>query len=63
MNLWGISHHKFLISPAEPDYEFDKPLEDTDAFEKETAEFVCEVSDKDARVQWFLEDKVGGMTR
>ena len=48
--------------PTEPDYEFDKPLEDTDAFEKETAEFKCEVSDKDARVQWFLEDKVGGAT-
>jgi len=54
----------YIVSqcPTEPDYEFDKPLEDTDAFEKETAEFKCEVSDKDARVQWFLEDKVGGTT-
>jgi len=33
-------------------------LNDADAYEKETAEFECEVNDEEAPVQWFREDKV-----
>ena len=44
---------------SEPDYEFEKELNDADAYEKETAEFECEVNDEEAPVQWFREDKVG----
>lgn len=43
---------------TEPDYEFEKELNDADAYEKETAEFECEVNDEEAPVQWFREDKV-----
>lgn len=43
---------------VEPDYDFEKPLTDADAYEKETAEFECEVNDDEAPVQWFREDKV-----
>jgi len=43
---------------SEPDYEFEKELNDADAYEKETAEFECEVNDEEAPVQWFREDKV-----
>lgn len=42
----------------EPDYDFEKPLTDADAYEKETAEFECEVNDEEAPVQWYREDKV-----
>jgi len=43
---------------TEPDYAFEKELNDADAYEKETAEFECEVNDEEAAVQWFREDKV-----
>lgn len=43
---------------SEPDYDFEKNLQDADAYEKETAEFECEVNDEEAPVQWFREDKV-----
>jgi len=43
---------------TEPEYEFEKQLNDADAYEKETAEFECEVNDEEAPVQWFCEDKV-----
>jgi len=43
---------------TEPDYAFEKELNDADAYEKETAEFECEVNDEEATVQWFREDKV-----
>jgi len=43
---------------TEPEYDFDKNLNDTDAYEKETAEFECEVNDEEAPVQWYNEDKV-----
>ena len=33
-------------------------LQDTDAYEKDTAKFICEVNDEDAKVKWFKEDKV-----
>lgn len=42
----------------EPEYEFTKDLNDLDAYEKEAAEFVCEVNDPLAVVKWFREDKV-----
>ncbi|KAK2158172.1 hypothetical protein LSH36_175g03003 [Paralvinella palmiformis] len=41
----------------EPEFEFVKQLEDTDCIEKETVEFVCEVNEPDAPVQWFREEK------
>jgi len=47
-----------LCCCTEPDYEFEKELNDADAYEKETAEFECEVNDEEAPVQWFREDKV-----
>ena len=47
-----------MFSAAEPDYEFDKNLQDVDSHEKEVAEFECEVNDEDAVVEWFREDKV-----
>jgi hypothetical protein len=43
---------------TEPDYDFEKNLTDADAYEKETAEFECEVNDEEAPVQWFREDQV-----
>jgi len=46
----------------EPDYDFEKNLNDADAYEKETAEFECEVNDEEAPVQWFREDKVTRLT-
>ena len=49
---------KLPIWFSEPEYDFDKKLQDTDAYEKEKAEFVCEVNDEGAKVQWFKEDKV-----
>jgi len=45
------------VTIEEPEYDFDKKLTDADAYEKETAEFECEVNDEDAPVQWFREDK------
>ena len=48
----------FLIFCTEPEFDFTKQLEDTDCIEKETAEFVCEVNEPDAPVQWIREDKV-----
>ena len=45
--------------PTEPEYDFDKNIQDIDSYEKEDAEFVCEVSDPDAQVTWWKEDKVG----
>jgi obscurin-RhoGEF protein len=45
------------VTTEEPDYDFEKPLNDADAYEKETAEFECEVNDEEAQVQWFREDK------
>jgi len=42
----------------EPEYDFEKPLSDADAYEKETAEFECEVNDDEASVDWYREDKV-----
>lgn len=48
----------FKIFFLEPDYDFEKPLTDADAYEKETAEFECEVNDEEAPVQWYREDKV-----
>lgn len=47
---------------TEPDYDFEKNLNDADAYEKETAEFECEVNDEEATVQWFREDKVTCLT-
>ena len=47
---------------TEPEYEFEKPIRDTDAYEKETAEFTCEVNDPQAPVKWFKEDKVNEPT-
>ncbi|ESO03551.1 hypothetical protein HELRODRAFT_191869 [Helobdella robusta] len=41
----------------EPEYDFDKSLTDTDALEKENAEFECEVNDEEAPVEWYREDK------
>lgn len=49
---------KWLLFFLEPDYDFEKPLTDADAYEKETAEFECEVNDEEAQVQWYREDKV-----
>lgn len=46
------------LNCTEPDYDFEKNLTDADAYEKETAEFECEVNDEEAQVQWFREDKV-----
>ena len=43
---------------VEPEYDFEKPLSDADAYEKETAEFECEVNDEEANVDWYREDKV-----
>ncbi len=57
-------NHDFTVNSklhwyfAEPEYDFTKPLRDTDAHEKETGEFECEVSDPDARVTWYREDQV-----
>jgi len=48
----------FIIPCTEPEFEFVKQLEDTDCIEKETVEFVCEVNEPDAPVQWFREEKV-----
>ena len=53
------SEIKFLYFP-EPEFEFTKPLNDTDATEKEAATFVCEVNDADAKVKWFKENQVRG---
>lgn len=47
-----------LCRCTEPEYDFEKKLNDADAYEKETAEFECEVNDEEAPVQWFREDKV-----
>ena len=46
----------FLCS--EPEFEFTKQLQDSDAYEKEDGVMSCEVNDADAKVQWFREDKV-----
>lgn len=43
---------------SEPEFDFAKPLNDTDAHEKEPATFLCEVNDPDAKVQWFRENEV-----
>lgn len=53
-----ISVIEFFPSDSEPDYEFEKNLQDADSMEKEVAEFECEVNDDEAVVQWFREDKV-----
>jgi len=45
------------VTIEEPDYDFERPLTDADAYEKETAEFECEVNDEEATVQWYREDK------
>lgn len=36
-------------------------LTDSDAYEKESAEFECGVNDAEAPVEWYREDKVGGL--
>lgn len=52
---------EFFPSDSEPDYEFEKKLQDADSLEKEVAEFECEVNDDEAVVQWFREDKVSSI--
>ncbi len=56
-NVWHTRTIQIIL-PSEAEYEFTKNLDDTDAYEKETAQFVCEVNDPDAPVKWFREDKV-----
>jgi len=56
--LVGQLYIDVLVYNSEPEYDFEKPLTDADAYEKETAEFECEVNDEEAPVQWFREDKV-----
>ena len=48
----------FQLQFSEPEWEFTKPLQDVDAVAKGNAEFVCEVNDPDAEVQWFREGEV-----
>ena len=48
-----------MLFLAEPEYEFVKEMHDIDAYEKEAAEFECEVNDPMAVVKWYREDKVG----
>ena len=45
-----------LISEAE--FQFVKPMQDADCYEKETGVLECVVNDADAKVQWYCEDKV-----
>lgn len=56
MKLFVI--HDTFLHYTEPDYDFEKPLTDADGYEKDTAEFECEVNDEEAPVQWFREDQV-----
>ena len=51
-----------VVGFAEPEYEFTKKLFDTDSYENETAEFSCTMNDKDANVEWFIEDEVRTVT-
>ena len=38
--------------PTEPEYDFDKNIQDVDSYQKEDAKFSCEVSDPDPQVTW-----------
>lgn len=44
---------------SEPEWEFMKKLEDVEAVEREKATFTCDVSDPEAEVSWFKDEKVG----
>ena len=50
------SYNVFNVS--EPEFEFKQDLHDIDAYEKDAAEFECEVNDPMAVVKWYREDKV-----
>ncbi|XP_071104533.1 twitchin-like isoform X3 [Haliotis cracherodii] len=41
----------------EPEWEFMKKLEDVEAVEREKATFTCDVSDPEAEVSWFKDEK------
>lgn len=43
---------------TDPEFEFKKPLQDSDCYEKETGVMECKVNDSDAKVQWYREETV-----
>lgn len=43
---------------AEPAWEFMKKLEDVEGQERQRATFECDVSDPEAEVTWFRDEKV-----
>ena len=43
---------------TEPEYNFSKQVSDLDSYEKETAIFETQVSDREAKVEWYFNDKV-----
>ena len=48
----------FFATYAEAEFNFTKELNDTDTYEKEDANFECQVNDPDAKVIWFREEQV-----
>ena len=43
---------------SEPEWEFMKQLEDIEGQERQKAVFECDVSDPEAEVSWFRDEKV-----
>lgn len=53
-----VFYTSFVPIHSEPAWEFMKKLEDVEGQERQKAMFECDVSDPEAEVKWFRDEKV-----